>query len=288
MKWYDIVDPYDPELDRLAAEYHIHPLHIEDCRHGGQRAKVEESAGYLFVVLKPVQVDAEEGLVFHDLDVLLGNDWVITVQEGNRETCGKILGPIRAAAAELSAPKVLYRICDATVDSYLAIMDHTDDVIDGLEERVLQDPNPEVLAHIFRTRRELIEMRRILANTRDVTAHLYRTPSDFIPGDLLPFFQDVYDHVALNLDMLETQRDLLTGAMDVYLSTVANRTNQVMKVLTVLGTIALPALIISGYFGMNVKGLPFAESPHGLAIVTGGMGLVTALLLGLLWRLGWF
>jgi magnesium transporter len=288
MNWHDIVDPNDPELDRLAAEYHIHPLHLEDCRHGGQRAKVEEGAGYLFVVLKPVQVGGDEDLVFHDLDVLLGNDWVITVQEGNRETCGKILQSVHAAAGELTAPRVLYRICDAIVDSYLPIMDHTDDVIDGLEERVLGDPAPEVLAHIFRTRRELIELRRILANTRDLTTHLYRTPNDLIPADLLPFLRDVYDHVARNLDLVETQRDLLTGAMDVYLSSVANKTNQVMKVLTVLGTIALPALIISGFFGMNLKGLPFAESAHGTAIVTSMMGLVTALLLGLLWRLGWF
>src|SRR5207253_7883126 len=106
---------------------------------------------------------------------------------------------------------------------------------------------------------------------RDLTAHLYRAPSDLIPADLLPFLRDVYDHVARNLDLVETQRDLLSGAMDVYLSSVANKTNQVMKVLTVLGTVALPALVISGFFGMNLKGLPFGESPYGALIVSGVM-----------------
>jgi magnesium transporter len=287
MNWHDIVDPDSPELDRLAAEYHIHPLHVEDCRHGGQRGKVEEGSGYIFVVLKPVQVGPDEELTFHDLDVFLGSDWLITVQEGNRETCGKILQPVRAAP-DLKAAEVLYRICDSTVDSYLTIMDHIDDVIDDLEERVLQDPNPEVLSRIFRTRRALIELRRVLANTRDLTAHLYRAPNALIPAELIPFLRDVYDHVARNLDQVETQRDLLGGAMDVYLSSVANKTNQVMKVLTVVGTIALPALIISGFFGMNLKGLPFTDSPQGTAIATGIMGLTTALLLAVVWRFGWF
>jgi magnesium transporter len=105
---------------------------------------------------------------------------------------------------------------------------------------------------------------------------------------LIPFLRDVYDHVARNLDLVETQRDLLTGTMDVYLSSVANRTNEVMKVLTVLGTVALPALVVSGFYGMNTKGLPFAESPHGTEVAAGLMLATTALLLVLLRRFRWF
>ena len=134
----------------------------------------------------------------------------------------------------------------------------------------------------------LIELRRILVNTRDVAAHLYRTEHSLIPRDLIPFLRDVYDHVARNLDLVETQRDLLAGTMDVYLSSVANKTNQVMKVLTVLGTIALPALVISGYFGMNLKGLPLGESGYGTLIVSGLMIVTTLLLLALLSFLKWF
>ena len=288
MTWHDIVDPNDPELDRLATQYGIHPLHIEDCRHRSQRSKVEEGAGYIFVVLKPVLVEPDDELVFHDLDVFLGRDWVITVQEGNQEACAKLLKPVHAAANGLSAPQVFYRIGDATIDSYLPIMDRTDEIIDELEEQVLENPDPEVLSRIFRTRRTLIEVRRVLANTRDVAAHLYRTQHDLIPADLIPFLRDIYDHVARNLDLVETQRDMLGGAMDVYLSSVANKTNQVMKVLTVGGTIALPALVISGFFGMNLKGLPFGESPHGTLIVTGVMLGCTGLLLAVLKWFDWF
>jgi magnesium transporter len=287
MTWHDIADPNDPELDRLAAQYQLHPLHVEDCRHRGQRGKVEEAPGYEFVVLKPVEVSAGEELAFHDLDIFLGIDWVITVREGDPQTSGNLLQPIRAAAS-LSPAQVLYRIFDATVDSYLPVTDRIDDVIDELEELVLADPKPDVLVRIFNARRRLIELRRILTNTRDVAAHLYRTEHRLIPSELLPFLRDVYDHVARNLDLVETQRDLLAGAMDVYLSSVANKTNQVMKVLTVLGTIALPVLVISGYFGMNLKGLPFGESVYGTLIVSGLMIVTTILLLALLRLLKWF
>jgi magnesium transporter len=145
-----------------------------------------------------------------------------------------------------------------------------------------------VLSRIFHAKGTLIDLRRVLVNTRDVTAHMYRTEHNLIQADLIPFLRDVYDHVARNLDLVETQRDLLTGTMDVYLSSVANRTNEVMKVLTVLGTIALPALVVSGFYGMNTKGLPFADSPHATAIAGGLMLATTALLLVLLRRFRWF
>jgi magnesium transporter len=288
MKWHDIADPKDTELDRLAAHYHIHPLHIEDCRHRNQRAKVEENDGYIFTVLKTVQVLDNGDLAFHDLDVFLGGDWVVTVQEGNQDSATKILQPIHAMEANLRADQVFYRIYDGVIDSYLPTIDRIDDVIDELEEQVLQNPTPQVLSRIFHTKGTLIDLRRILVNTRDVTAHMYRTEHNLIQADLIPFLRDVYDHVARNLDLVETQRDLLTGTMDVYLSSVANRTNEVMKVLTVLGTIALPALVVSGFYGMNTKGLPFADSPHATAIAGGLMLATTALLLVLLRRFRWF
>ncbi len=124
-------------------------------------------------------------------------------------------------------------------------------------------------------------------NTRDLAAQLQRIDFPWIGKDLTPYLRDVYDHVARNLDMVEMMRDLLAGTLDVYLSSVANRTNQVMKVLTVLSTVALPALVVSGVYGMNVKGLPGAESPHGLTVALGSMALMTAGLLWMLKRFGW-
>jgi magnesium transporter len=123
---------------------------------------------------------------------------------------------------------------------------------------------------------------------RDVAGHLQRSESPLIARDMWPFLRDVYDHLARNLDLVETQRDVLNGALDIYLSSIANRTNQVMKVLTVLGTVALPALVISGIFGMNLKGLPWLEHPHGTLIVGGIMSASTAVLLLALRAFKWF
>jgi magnesium transporter len=128
----------------------------------------------------------------------------------------------------------------------------------------------------------------VLVNTRDVAGHLQRIEGDLIGRDMWPFLRDIYDHVARNLDLIETQRDLLNGALDIYLSSVANRTNQVMKVLTVLGTIALPAVIISSIYGMNIEGLPWKNSAHAPAIVGALMTAITVVLLAILRLFRWF
>jgi magnesium transporter len=288
MQWYEIRDPNDPELDRLAAEYHLHPLHIEDCRHRNQSAKVEESRGYVFTVLKPVAIAEDDSLTTGDLDIFLGRDFLITVEELHCPGVRTVLDQVRAAGLDLRPDQLFYRITDGIVDSYLPILDRFNETIDHLEDQVLDRPTPDALSQIFETKRSLILLRRVLVNTRDVAAHLQRSESDLIQRDLWPFLRDVYDHVARNLDAVEMQRDLLTGSVDIYLSSVANRTNQVMKVLTVLGTIALPSLVISGIFGMNLKGLPWIDVPYGATIVGGIMLATTVALLLILRMFKWF
>lgn len=286
--WHDLKDPNDPELDQLAAHYHLHPLHVEDCRHRNQRAKIEEGDGYLFAVLKILACPDGERIVAGELDVFLGDDWVITVREPDHPALEGMLAPVHQALPKLHADETFYRIVDIVVDSYLPILDRYDDLIDEIEDQVLTDTSPEALSRIFSAKQYLVELRRVLVNTRDLAGHLQRTETALIRRELWPFLRDVYDHVARNLDMVETQRDLLNGALDVYLSSVANRTNQVMKVLTVMGTATLPALILSGFYGMNVKGLPWAESPSGAAIVGGAIVVCTAVLLAFLKWLRWF
>lgn len=288
MQWHVIRDPRDPELDRLAALYRLHPLHIEDCRHRNQSAKLEADNGYLFVVLKPARIDEEGALDTCDLDVFLGPDYLITVEEADWPRVRELIDQVRAGAAALRPDQAFYRLADAVVDGYLSSLDHFDDRIDDLEEEVLENPRPEALARIFDTRRGLALLRRLLVNTRDVAGHLQRSESPLIGRDMWPFLRDVYDHVARNLDTVEMQRDLLNGALDVYLSSVANRTNQVMKVLTVLGTVALPAIVISGIYGMNLEGLPWTGTPYGGWIAVGLMAAGTGLLLFLLRAYRWF
>ena len=288
MNWHDIRDPQDAELDRLAARYHLHPLHIEDCRHGNQNAKVEESNGYLFAVLKLVNASSSGAIEIADLDIFLGRDFLITVQPKDCAPARQLVDQVRAACGEIRADQAFYRITDAVVDSYLPLLDRFSDEVDELENIVLENPAPEALARIFTAKRGMITLRRVLVNTRDVAGHLQRSESDLIRRDMWPFLRDVYDHVARNLDLIEMQRDLLTGALDIYLSSVANRTNQVMKVLTVVGTIALPMIVISSFYGMNTKGLPWIDSPTATMIVAGIMAGTTVVLMIILRLFRWF
>ena len=288
MEWHNITDPSSSELDQLAERYHLHPLHIEDCRHRNQSAKIEEGESYIFVVLKVMRLLADGSLHAADLDVFFGQDFVVTVEEEECPEIRSIIAQVRNSAVPLQRPdQVFYRVIDQVVDAYLPILDHFDEGIDALEDEALESPAPATLSRIFEMKRALAVLRRGLVNTRDVAGHLQRSESPYIARDLWPFLRDVYDHVARNLDSVEMERDLLSGALDVYLSSVANRTNQVMKVLTVLGTVALPALVVSSFYGMNVKGLPAAESPYGLILVAALMFGCTVILLWLLKRFHW-
>jgi magnesium transporter len=293
MEWHHIQNAQDHELDLLAERYRLHPLHIEDCRTRLNAPKIEESDHYLFTVLKSIEVrhsDSANGLELElvDLNLFLGKDFLITVPEGSCPELEQRLERLKAVAnGENRADELFYRVIDATVDSYLPVLDHYDDLIDDIEDEAMESGTQKTLAKIFDTKRDLIRLRRVLVNTRDVMAFLQRIDSPFIDRSLWPFLRDVYDHVARNLDLVEMERDLLSGSLDVYLSSVANRTNRVMKVLTVLSTVALPALVVTGFYGMNVRNLPFSESSHGLAIVMSIMGLGTALMLVLFKRLDW-
>jgi magnesium transporter len=286
--WHDVRDPNDPELDVLAERYHLHPLHIEDCRHRNQRAKVEEGADYLFAVFKPVHITDDAEVSITDLDLFLGREYVISVQEGDCPSVRAHLDQLHATANAVRADQMFYKIADGVVDAYAAALDWFNEAIDEIEDQVLERPSPETLQHIFEAKRGLIELRRALGNMRDAVSHLQRLESELIQHDMLPFLRDLYDHLARNMDMVETQRDLLSGAMDVYLSSVANRTNQVMKVLTVMGTVALPSVAISGLYGMNIKGLPWVDSPYGIWIVLGLMAITTLALLAVLKKFDWF
>jgi magnesium transporter len=293
MPWYELQDANDPKLDELAKKYNLHPLHIEDARSQNEGVKVDSAPGYTFAVLKPVHLmpdpdnAGEEILAFSPIDIFAGKDFFITISDPTCATAQDALARARRDGDDEHPSRLMYLIFDTIVDGYFPAIDHFDDRIDALEDRVVDSPTPEVLQSIFAIKRELIDLRRVLVNTRDATLHLQRDPNSLIDAEHQPYVRDVYDHVTRLLDSVETQRDLLNNTLDIYLSSVANRTNEVMKVLTVLGTIALPALAITGIYGMNLKGLPFQDSPHGALWVGSITVLATALLLYLLKRLKW-
>ncbi|AXC14740.1 Magnesium and cobalt transport protein CorA [Acidisarcina polymorpha] len=286
MAWYQLEANDSEQLDELAEKYKLHSLHVEDCRNAEGRIKAEETPDYLFVILKPLKIVDEETSE-SPLHIFVGRDFCITVGDMSCSSVREAMERAWRAGSDISPGKILYLIFDTIVDSYFVIVDRLDDRIDLIEDDVLDDPSPKILEKIFDNKRQLIDLRRIVVATRDVGIHLQRNTGTLVDENLYPFFRDVYDHLLRLADTIDTMRDLLNNTLDVYLSSVANRTNQVMKVLTVLSTIALPALVISGIYGMNLKGLPFLESDYGSEYIGAAMFLSTVFLLLLLRRFRW-
>jgi magnesium transporter len=297
MPWYELNSADDPKLDELAERYHLHPLHVEDSRSPDERIKVDQTPTYTFAVLKPIRLTAaspgsEPTASFSTIDIFAGNHegepFFITIADPDCPTTAEALARARRDGSDDKPARLLYLILDTVVDLYFPAIDQYDEKIDELEDRVISQPEPDTLQRVFALKRQLVDLRRVLVGTRDASLHLQRDPQSIIDAEHQPFVRDIYDHVVRLLDSVETQRDLVNNSLDIYLSSVANRTNEVMKVLTVLGTAALPAIAISGIYGMNLKGLPFEDSPHGAAIVAAFTVVCTIALLAALKKRGWF
>jgi len=284
LAWYDVSDPASPELDELAHRFELHPLQIEDCRHRPQRPKTEEHDHYIFAVLKHMHSQRE--LEFDDIDLFLGPDFLISV----RSKDSVIFESVRVRAEQEHIDRLdrlFYMIVDQIVDGYQPVLDKLADDISDIEDVVLDRPDPDTLAQIFSLKRKLVEFRRVASGMREVVNNLTRREKGLLGDDLDVYFRDIYDHIIRTVELIETYRDLLSGALDIYLSAVANRTNEVMKVLTIWGTVALPLVIITGFFGMNLK-LPWADSVHGTAFAVALMAISTITVLVYFKKKHWF
>ena len=284
LAWYEVADPASPELDELASRFGLHELQIEDCRHRPQRPKIEEHDHYIFTVLKHIHDRSE--LEFDDIDLFLGRDFLISVRCAD----AAVIEIVRARAGEENVDRLdrlFYMIVDQIVDGYQPVLDKLADEISEIEDVVLDRPDPETLSRIFSVKRKLVEFRRVAGGMREVVNSLIRREKGLVGDDLDPYFRDIYDHIIRTVDLIETYRDLLSGALDIYLSAVANRTNEVMKVLTIWGTVALPLVIITGFFGMNLH-LPLSNSPYGTDYAVALMAISTIAVLVYFKMKRWF
>ena len=284
LRWFDIPDPASADLDQLAKQFTLHELDIEDCRHHPQRAKEEEHDNYVFCIVKRIHVKID--LHFRDVGVFLGRDFLITVHTGENDLIERMAK--KAVEENITRlDRIFYSLVDAIVDEYLPVLDAVSEKSSDIEDEVLERPEPQVLRQIFQLKRKLITFRRVVSEMRELVNAVLRREKGIVGDDLDHYFRDIYDHLVRTLDLIETNRDLLTGSLDIYLSAVANRTNEVMKVLTVWGTVALPLVIITGFFGMNLH-LPFMQDHYGAWYATGIMIASTVVILLYFRRKGWF
>jgi magnesium transporter len=282
MTWHDIADPTSRQLDELAADHSLHRLHIEDCRQSGHRIKVESDHDhqYLFIVLKLLDLEQSNKLAVEDLVLFVGSDFLITVHRSPLD----LLNALRDLGEKLRPDQVLYRLTNAVVDSYLPLIDKLEDIIEKLHDQVVSAPRPNVLERIGEIRGVLTQLRRVLSNTRHVAFQLRHVSSPFISQELSPFLRDVHDDLAIDLDTVAAERERLAGALEVYLSSVANRTTEATRTLTLLGTAALPALIVTGLFGMSINYPSWTKSPWIFAALVAMIFVITGSLLWYLQR----
>ena len=275
--WLDLDDPMSRDLDDLAARYGFHELAVEDCRHHLQLAKLDYYDGYSFIIINSTHYTTQPCEVqVREIDAFLGPDYIVTVHDGSSVAVEEIQKHVSANAKRLTRPdQVLHALVDIVVDRYLPTLDHMGDTIDEVEDQLLISPTPILLQTIFELKRGLLQFRRAVSSQRELLNLLIRDDSRLIGQDMRIYFRDVYDHVVRAMDLVETYRDLLTGGLDIYLTQMANRTNNIVKALTILATIMLPLTLVTGYFGMNFEYIPMLKDPHGIWYATAGMLVIT-------------
>ena len=290
--WLDLTAPSHEELARLRELFGFHPLALEDTEHFGQRPKLDDYDDHVFVVFYGAwRGEGEEVHTLHEVHLFISGHYLVTV---HREP----LPPLDHQREQLdgralhSEQFLLYRVLDSLTDSYFPVLAELDDRIDDLEEAVLDCPTDDQLEQLFALKRQLVAMRKIVTPQRDLFARGIDQIAA-LPGlelDERDYFRDIYDHLIRISDLIDSYRDLMSGATDLYLSMVSNRQNDVMKQLTVIATVFLPLGFITGFFGQNFGYLVNHELTGEWTFWFVGVGSMVATCVGLLvffHRTGW-
>ena len=286
--WVDIDSNSRQQIALLDKVFGFHHLAIEDVLNPNSRAKVEEYEGYLFVIIRAVRfVEHTEDpydLETVNLALFIGRNYLVTCHAGPAAPVDHI-HELSARSADLVArgpARLAHQIMDVAVDAYFPILDRVDQFIDGIEESVFEKFNEAALRDIFAVKRLSLSLRRYLAPHREIFNVLSYRPSALLPPDAQVYYRDIYDHMLRIIDSLDTYRDLLSSTLESYLSQVSNRMGRVTQGLTIVATLSVPFVVVSGMYGMNFERIPLATHPWGFEILVAiqlafGIGLVAVL-----------
>ena len=288
--WLDIQAPDDSDFELLEKTFKFHPLTIEDIKHQDQRPKVDEYSEYNFTVLF-VAGWANDDIVLREHHLFVGPHFLVTVHNEPSPELKDLQDRIhKSPELTHSRPAFLtYLAIDTLIDASFPVLDQLDDEVDELEDEITEKASQESLTRIYHLKHAVSELRRFLGAQRDVFQALITRGIHLQQDDMTLYYRDVYDHIVRQYETVDALRDLLTGAMDVYLSTVSNRLNQTMKTLTVIASLFLPLSFLTGFYGMNFSYLVnILESPYiAFAVGVGTMLFATALQLYMFKRRGW-
>ena len=290
--WLDVRGLHDTTLlAGIGRHFRLHPLILEDILNTGQRPKIEEYGDMLFCVLRLFAWDAElRSLESDQISLVIGKGFILSFQERSTGVFEPVRERLRSAGAPLRTKPVdhlAHALVDNIVDRYFAVVEGLDAAAEPVEDAVLGHPGPAVLRTISALRHEAQTLRRAIGPMRDVLLALGRTDNRFFGDEVRPYLRDVLDHTLHIQEGLDSVRDQLTGAQDIYLSSVSHRLNVEVRLLAVLTTLFLPATLIAGIFGMNFERMPWRDFPDGFWLALGLMGLTATVLATVFWRRKW-
>jgi len=280
--WINIDGLHQTEiLEKLGECYGLHPLVLEDILNTEQRPKMEDYVDYLYVVVKMLHDKGKGGQVeAEQVSLIVGPNFVFSFQESG----GDVFEPIRerirngkGRVRKMGADYLMYSLLDAIVDYYFVILEKLGERVEFLEEELVTNPKTQTLQEIHHLKSEMIFLRKAVWPLREVIGSLERGESPLIQKTTSVYLRDVYDHTIQAIDTVETFRDMVSGMLDIYLSSVSNRLNAVMKVLTIIATIFMPLTFLAGVYGMNFKHMPELEWRWGYPLVWAvmiGIGLL--------------
>jgi magnesium transporter len=277
ISWIDVEGLNDTvKIQEVGKSLGLHPLVIEDILNVEQRPKMEEYEGYLYIVLKMFHLKGEHGdIIPEQVSIILSKHYVVTFQEGiEGDTFHEIRDRIRnnkGIITKMTSDYLVYSIIDSIIDSYFTILENFGDRIEKIEEELVNNPVRRTLTEIYKLKREMLYLRKSVWPLREAISRLERGESELITRNTHLYLRDVYDHTINVLDTIETYRDMLSGMIDIYLSSISNRLNETMKYLAGISTIFIPMTFIASIYGMNFEIMPELKWEHGYLIALGVM-----------------
>lgn len=291
--WIEIRGVSDPHsINAIGTKLKLHPLLLEDIMSPAQRSKLDDYRDYIYIATRVLRFTSPSDGVLEDeqLSMVLGKESLITFVE--KET--DVLTPIRERLKKPSSRMrqkgvdyLAYAILDSIVDHYFLTLERVDHSLENLEEELLTDPQPSTLTTIQKIKREMALLRKIIWPTRELINHFRRIDSPLVDENTKIYAYDVYDHTIQAIETVESFRDITSGMIDIYLSTINQKMNEIMKVLTVVATIFVPLTFITSLYGMNFKGMPELDSPWGYPFVLILMACITLFMLWFFRRKKW-
>lgn len=248
------------EIDKIGKHYNLHPLILEDIVNIGQRPKIDEYENYIFVVLKMLYYNSDENIVSEQVSFILGENYVLTFQEAEGDVFNSVRERLRFSKGKirgLGSDYLLYSLIDAVTDHYYLIIETMSNKIENLEDNLFNGQTKnEISQQIQDLKREVLKVRRAIFPLREIINRIEKTDNKLILDKTLHYYRDIYDHIIQISENIDIYREMIWGLMDMYMTSISNKMNEVMKVLTIIATIFIPLTFIAGIYGMNFDNIP--------------------------------